>query len=579
MSAVSYDLMSGRDKRLAVERIVIACRTLAQDHVRTWKPVDCAWPTIEGAAYLRLSDDQQVAVEKGSLEQQINIAVSEAVIRSNSDRVNYRIKRFFIEPGITGTTDRRPEFQLLQREIKLGFYRFVVFKEVARIARDSALWKSFFKLCIENECEVFIRGLPINPNDPSQILQLDILAAFAEYESSLISKRTRESNFSAMVTSGKFNSTRKILGLDQLVVNGEPKVGFYTPNVEELKVVEWIMRTFLKYASYQKTLEEIETHGVQKKTGEEFSRHSLITLLTNTIYIGKWTVNEGNKDKNQSKLMPYDQCAEVDLPHGCVVDINLWNQVQETVVQVAGNKTKNTQVKRVYPLSGILKYQDGTTFGGTGAWGRTGKHHYYTNLNHGIRILAQTVEDEARAIVTEVIKNSPRLQNAIRKFGSDVKESIYLLGNELKRLEVEIADLHQQLARLDQRLDFLLDGSPSDAAAFKAEYLERSRQIKAEIEKRQASMEAIGQNRLEIEAESFNWNDVAKRADEVQRVLLEEDPVALKNAYRKLFEQVVIGELNDQGVRSIDFIVKDSIFGESVISADTKPVLVKEWGG
>ena len=41
-----------------------------------WQPVDPSWDTINGAAYLRLSTDQQVSVEKGSLEQQIYIAIS-----------------------------------------------------------------------------------------------------------------------------------------------------------------------------------------------------------------------------------------------------------------------------------------------------------------------------------------------------------------------------------------------------------------------------------------------------------------------------------------------------------------------
>ena len=537
------------------------------------------WPTVDGAAYLRLSDDQQVAVEKGSLEQQINIAVSEALIRSNADRTNYRIRRFFIEPGITGTTDRRPEFQMLQREIKLGLHKFVVFKEIARIARDSSLWKSFFKLCIEKECEVFIRGLPMNPNDPTQILQLDILASFAEYESNLISKRTRESNFSAMVTSGKFNSTRKILGLDQLVVGGEPKVGFYTPNPEELKVVEWIMRTFIKYASYLKTLEEIEKRGVLKKSGVEFARHSLVTLLTDTRYIGKWSLNDENEEKNQDKLMPYDRYAEIDLPHGCVIDMDLWNEVQKTIKVVAGNKSKNTRVKRIYPLTDLLKYHDGSSFGGTGAWGKTGKSLYYTNQKNGIRIPARVVEEEALAVVSDIVKTTPRLQGAIKKFGAEVKESVYLLGNEIKRLEVEIADLTVELSKLDKRLDFLLEGEGSDAMAFKDEYLNRARQFRAEIDRRRASIDTIGLRRMELEAESFNWNDLPKRADEIQRVMVDEDPVALKNAYRKLFDRIVIGEIDDQGVRNIDFIVKDSIFGTAVMAADTKSVLGEEWGG
>ena len=57
---------------------------------------------------MRLSDDTQVAVERGSLEQQIHIAISEAEYRSEQERVNYRITEFYIEPGITGTHGNRP---------------------------------------------------------------------------------------------------------------------------------------------------------------------------------------------------------------------------------------------------------------------------------------------------------------------------------------------------------------------------------------------------------------------------------------------------------------------------------------
>jgi len=249
-----FKRLSTQDKKLQIQKIIAHCERLAAGYVRNWDPVNPEWETIEGCAYLRLSTDEQVAVEKGSLEQQVNIAVSEAISRSYSDKVNYKITKFYIEPGMTGRDDKRPRFQELTRAISNKIHGFVIIKEIARIARETEIWKKFFNLCISKRCHLFIRGLPFNPNDPTQILQLDILAAFAAYESNVNSKRTKESNFSAMISSGKFNSTHKVLGLDQLIVNGEPQVGFYIKNNEGLKVVEWIMRTFVKYASYQKVL-------------------------------------------------------------------------------------------------------------------------------------------------------------------------------------------------------------------------------------------------------------------------------------------------------------------------------------
>ena len=131
--------LSQKELKQVVNDIVSKCKKIANDYIVHWQPVNADWPIVNGCAYLRLSTDEQVAVEKGSLEQQVNIAISEATIRSGSDRVNYKISRFFIEPGITGRTDRRPEFELMKLDIKNERHKFVVIKEVARIAKPCGI--------------------------------------------------------------------------------------------------------------------------------------------------------------------------------------------------------------------------------------------------------------------------------------------------------------------------------------------------------------------------------------------------------------------------------------------------------
>ena len=83
--------LSHKEMKALVLKVVADCRGLADEHIISWQPVNKEWQTIEGAVYLRLSDDTQVAVERGSLEQQIHIAISEAVYRSEQEKVNYRI--------------------------------------------------------------------------------------------------------------------------------------------------------------------------------------------------------------------------------------------------------------------------------------------------------------------------------------------------------------------------------------------------------------------------------------------------------------------------------------------------------
>src|SRR5665213_263096 len=109
--------LTWKEIKALVAKNVEDCKLIAQKYILEWKPTNPEWPTIEGSVYLRLSTDMQVSVEKGSLEQQIYIAISEAEGRSSSEQTNYKITTFYIEPGITGTHDRRPEFLRLQRDI------------------------------------------------------------------------------------------------------------------------------------------------------------------------------------------------------------------------------------------------------------------------------------------------------------------------------------------------------------------------------------------------------------------------------------------------------------------------------
>ncbi len=564
-----YKNLAHIEKKALIQQIIQDCRTIADNYIKNWIPVNKEWSTVEGCSYLRLSDDKQVAVEKGSLEQQIHIAISEAIIRSKSDEINYQITKFFIEPGITGTHDKRPEFHTLRREISKGYYKFIVFKELARITREVLIWKKFFLLCIENDCEIFIRGLPINPNDPTQILQLDILAAFAEYESNQISKRTRESNFSAMITSGKFNSTHQVLGLDQLTVRGESKVGFYVANEPELKTIEWIMRTFLKYGSQQKTLEECNKLGILNKNGRGFSEHSLNTLLKNKKYIGKWIVNRENKDKIQHKLLPYEKYAEIDLPHGCVIDLALWDLVQKKLIENAGKKHKNLRLTRVYPLSRLLKFSDGSPFHGRSAWGEHSKErsHYYYNKNLKHLIRAEVLEDEVKKIVSEVIKKSPKLREAIQRRLKDGQNLTLLLEGQISHVENQIEVLKIEKQKLNRRLDFLLEeGSDEDAKKFKQEYKNKMIDIDKQISHCEENIKIMSRRAKDAKADTFDWMAVADNAQKIQDIWQENDPTALKEAYGHLFDMILIGAEDSQGIRPMKFILKDSYSGGMVLA-------------
>lgn len=404
------------EKSLRISEIVSHCEAIAQKYTRDWK-INPEWPVIESAAYIRLSTDEQVDVDNGSLEQQIHIAVDEAKTRSFNLSKNYKIVQFFIEPGVSGRFDKRIKFQELRMGIEYGSFKAVFIKEVSRIARATEIWKNFFRQCQSKKCEIVIRGLPFNPNDPAGILNLDMLAAYAEYESNNTQKRIQESVYSALLRNGKLNSTHPVLGLDPKVENGKKMRGYYVPNQEELKTVVEIMEIFVQNRSYSKTLDVLKKKGIRNKNGRVFKRHSLETLLLNEKYNGKWIRNSQNKGKDQSSLPINEKYIEVNLPHGRVIDEVLIVRVRKTVASISGKvgKFKNARSIRSYPLSdGLLVYCDGSCFTGFSGTGRSGeKFYYYNNKANKIRIDAELLEKCARQQVARIIKGTPTIRKEI----------------------------------------------------------------------------------------------------------------------------------------------------------------------
>ena len=566
----SASRLTRAEQHLQADRTIQDLKKLGEALIAQWKPADPSWPTEEGAVYIRVSTLEQLLVDQGSVEQQVYIAVSEAVSRSQQDRINYRITHFYIEKPMRGKIDRRPELDRLRHRIKKKIHTFTIMKELSRIFRESTLWKEFFKLCIEHSCQVMIRGLPLNPNDPTQVLQLDILAAFAEYESNVNSKRGRESHFSAMVSSGKFNATHSVLGLDQLIVNGIPKVGFYVRNEEELKTVVWIYETFLRTSSYQVTLAEIAKLGIKNKNGHVFKKHSLTTLLTNRKYIGEWYVNEKNKDKNPRRLMPYEMFEIVSLPHGCVIDRVLWDEVQKLAAQIKGSKKRNGPRQRIYPLSGVLKFEDGTPFGGTS--GKSGGHFYYKNIPHNIRLPAEELEQLTRQCVSQTLHASPTFKAALNERLARTQTVGDLMDVEVTRIEADLLELKKREETSLRRLDLFANESHEAAETIRARFYEEHSKIQTEMESLKRRAADFKNRRKLLLGEANDVRSLVANAGKVIMLIAKNDPVALRAAYAQLFYSVTVGRQRDDGSWSVKFIFRDDRFDEDTekteVSAD-----------
>ena len=79
---------------------------------------------------------------------------------------------------------------------------------------------------------------------------------------------------------------------------------------------------------------------------------------------------------------------------------------------------------------------------------------------------------------------------------------------------------------------------------------------------------------MEEGRKEFSWKNLADQAERVQLVMHENDPVAVKNAYKQLFDSIVIGDLIEYGCRKMSFILKGcdtfSVAEENSIVVDQK---------
>lgn len=63
-----------------------------------------------------------------------------------------------------------------------------------------------------------------------------------------------------------------------------------------------------------------------------------------------------------------------------------------------------------------------------------------------------------------------------------------------------------------------------------------------------------------------------KTAGKIQKLAEENNPIALRNAYRILFEKVVVGQIDQMGIRSLKFVLRSdssSVTGEEESSVSS----------
>lgn len=197
--------------------------------------------------------------------------------RDYAQRMNLNVIEAYCDPALTGTSDRRPEFQRMIKDSAGGQFTVVIIWKTDRFARnryDSAIYKSKLK---KNGVRVLSAKEGI-PEGPEGILLESMMEGYAEYYSA---------NLSQNVKRGLYESALKMQTLGQTVYGlCKGPDGRYEHDPKTAPIVRRIFEEYVAGKSAADIYRDLNKEGFRTLTGGQFNKNSIRRIIQNKKYCG-----------------------------------------------------------------------------------------------------------------------------------------------------------------------------------------------------------------------------------------------------------------------------------------------------
>ncbi|MBW7475912.1 recombinase family protein [Paenibacillus oenotherae] len=295
---------------------------------------------IRAAAYPRYSSDNQ---------REESITAQMRAIEAYCQQKGYVIVDIYPDEELTGTVDRRPEFQRMIDDSYKRLFDVVVVHKLDRFARnryDSAHYKRILKkngIKVESVLEQL-------DGSPESVILESVLEGMAEYYSL---------NLAREVMKGMFVNAE--LGIH---TGGRPAYGLrVNPETRKYEIDE---RTYRAVQIYFDGIDNdvpnpaiaarLNEEGFRTQTGEEFTANSFYGWATNRKYKGDYVYNassakdeEGKRNTNKKKPESEQTIIPGIIP--AIISAEQWDRVNEKF-KSRKRTPGRMKAKVVYLLSG-----------------------------------------------------------------------------------------------------------------------------------------------------------------------------------------------------------------------------------
>lgn len=447
--------------------------------------------TIRAAAYVRVSTKTQ-ADEGLSLEVQQAKVERHIADRRHPDPLEHRpawvqVAKTFVEKGVSGRRDDRPELARLMRLVDARAIDVLVIPKLDRLGRSLAhLTATFERLKAANVALVSLAD-NIDTSTTGGKLMRNMLAVLAEFESDNISERVAGVSI-ANAEKGKHHGTppygyRAIKGKVMQVVQ------------TEATVIRRIYRLYVKEGLSQREIaRRLNAEGVPGRKGP-WQQSTISRILANPVYVGLVEVH----GKQYPGL------------HKAIINQAMWNDAQKRRRSMERSR-RGASPRAGHLLGGLLTCP---------GCGEVMHAHFRTDAAGAIRweayVCAKRVKQGVEACHVGPLMREPidrAVQEFVTRTALDAKATEKAL---LEQADANIAENRVLLAQA-QREALRVE---KDRAKVKRDYLDGDKDVRALLAEFQTELSA------EAEAVAANIERLTKQA---QALTAEHDQVAAHSA-------------------------------------------------
>ncbi len=293
-------------------------------------------------AYARFSSDLQ---REESIEAQLR------AIQAYCNEHDFVLLTVYADRGISGTSDKRPEFQRMIKDSANKQFDAVIVHKLDRFARnryDSAFYKNILK---KNNVRL-ISVLENLQDNPESVILESVIEGMNEYYSLNLSREVRKG--------------LQENALECKVTGGPPALGYsvdrstqkYIINEYEAEAVRLIFRMYLDGYSYTDIINTLNNKGYRTRRGIPFAKNSLYAILRNERYTGVYIYVKDSTKNPKGKYVrhgEYDPDAVIRIPGGipAIISEDDFHRVQAKMKE-RQHKAAKFSAKQEYLLSGKI---------------------------------------------------------------------------------------------------------------------------------------------------------------------------------------------------------------------------------